>query len=129
MSPNAILIYFHIQKPSKKQFKRGKDAYKSSGLGKWTAAVQKARKEMGITGFVVRPAVCCVHPILIPASGREEGHPALQAGQELLQLDKIRKRLTRPHVRYYWHTNSMYSPYRYHNHYALKLTDLDLNLS
>ena len=30
--------------------------YKSSGLSKWTAAVMKAREEMGVTGFMVRRA-------------------------------------------------------------------------
>merc|ERR1712198_334091 len=37
---------------SKKQFKRGQQQFKSSGLGKWTAAVQKARAELGISGFM-----------------------------------------------------------------------------
>merc|ERR1719384_794800 len=37
---------------SKKQSAQAKKKYKSSGLGKWTAAVQKAREEMGVTGFM-----------------------------------------------------------------------------
>ena len=34
-------------------FKQGQKRFKSSGLGKWTAAVQRARKELGVTGFMV----------------------------------------------------------------------------
>merc|ERR1719411_2131113 len=37
---------------SKKKFATGKKNFKKSGLGKWTAAVQKARAELGVTGFV-----------------------------------------------------------------------------
>merc|ERR1712083_1201917 len=32
--------------------KRGKVISKSSGLAKWSKAMQKARKDLGITGFV-----------------------------------------------------------------------------
>ena len=32
--------------------KFGMKQYKSSGLGKWTAACKRARKELGLTGFV-----------------------------------------------------------------------------
>merc|ERR1712083_579252 len=37
---------------SKKMASRGKSIYKSSGLAKWSKAMQKARKDLGITGFV-----------------------------------------------------------------------------
>merc|ERR1712157_535846 len=37
---------------SKKQFAAGKKQFKSSGLGGWTKAVQQAREEMDVTGFV-----------------------------------------------------------------------------
>merc|ERR1719420_2369214 len=37
---------------SKKQAAQAKKKYRSSGLSKWTAAVQKARAELGITGFM-----------------------------------------------------------------------------
>lgn len=37
---------------SKKLASKGKANMKKYGLGKWTAAVQKVRKEMGLTGFV-----------------------------------------------------------------------------
>merc|ERR1712157_207728 len=36
---------------SKKQSAQAKKKYKSNGLSKWTEAVMKARKELGITGF------------------------------------------------------------------------------
>merc|ERR1712093_893488 len=36
---------------SKKQSMRAKKIYKSSGFGKWIAAVQKARKALGTKGF------------------------------------------------------------------------------
>ena len=37
---------------SKKQYQAGKKAFKNSALSKWVAATQKARKELGLTGFV-----------------------------------------------------------------------------
>ena len=37
---------------SKRQAKRGLTMMKKNGLGKWIAAVQKVRKEMGLKGFV-----------------------------------------------------------------------------
>merc|ERR1719384_2431131 len=37
---------------ARRRFKRGQQQFKKSGLGKWTAAVQKARAELGITGFM-----------------------------------------------------------------------------
>ena len=37
---------------SKKQNALGAKRFKKSGLGKWVAACQKARKELGLTGFV-----------------------------------------------------------------------------
>ena len=47
----VIPLSFHIS--SKKQSAQAKKKWKNSGLSKWTAAVQKARAEMGITGFMV----------------------------------------------------------------------------
>merc|ERR1712045_413685 len=37
---------------SKKQSGRASKNFKKSGLGKWCAAMMKARKELGLTGFV-----------------------------------------------------------------------------
>merc|ERR1712072_674894 len=37
---------------SRKSAAHGKKRFKSSGLGKWVAAMQKARAELGLTGFV-----------------------------------------------------------------------------
>ena len=37
---------------SKKANTSGKKNFKGSALGKWVAACQKARKELGLTGFV-----------------------------------------------------------------------------
>ena len=37
---------------SKKMNAAGAKRFKKSGLGKWVAACQKARKELGLTGFV-----------------------------------------------------------------------------
>merc|ERR1711994_943998 len=37
---------------SEKMASRGRSIYKSSGLAKWSKAMQKARKELGIKGFV-----------------------------------------------------------------------------
>ena len=37
---------------SKKAMASGAKRFKKSGLGKWVEATQKARKELGLTGFV-----------------------------------------------------------------------------
>merc|ERR1712154_176141 len=37
---------------SKKQSTRGAKQFKKSGLGRWAQACQRARKELGLTGFV-----------------------------------------------------------------------------
>jgi len=37
---------------SKKANSAGKRAYKRNGISKWTAAFSKARKNLGVTGFV-----------------------------------------------------------------------------
>ena len=37
---------------SKKQSAKAQKNFKKSGLGKWCAAMMKARKELGLTGFV-----------------------------------------------------------------------------
>merc|ERR1711994_287803 len=37
---------------SKKAHSQGKSRFKKSGLGKWVSAMQKARAELGLTGFV-----------------------------------------------------------------------------
>merc|ERR1711950_105838 len=36
---------------SKKSHANGKKVYKKNGLGKWTSAFMKARKQMGVKGF------------------------------------------------------------------------------
>merc|ERR1712048_423948 len=38
---------------SKKQTSHGKKVYKKNGLNKWTTAFMQARKNLGITGFVL----------------------------------------------------------------------------
>ena len=37
---------------SKKQFKAGQKNFKNSALSRWVVATQRARKELGLTGFV-----------------------------------------------------------------------------
>lgn len=52
---------------SKKQSAKAKKAYKSNGLFKWTAAVMKAREEMGVTGFMVRFVSMVGEPYQLPS--------------------------------------------------------------